>query len=185
MRADRARPVAAATTRYVALLRAVNVGGHNLLAMSALKAMLEDMGLTRVQTLLQSGNVVFDCAAVPGGELERRLALATEQRLRVDTEFFVRSAPEWAQVIASNPLVDQARSAPSQLLVMCLQHEPDLAKRLALEAAPAGGELVRVVGRQAYVWYPHGAGKSRLKLPVLATGRNWNTVQKLATLLQG
>ncbi len=152
--------------------------------MPALKAMLEDLGLTRVQTLLQSGNVVFECATTPGGELERRLALETKQRLGVDTDFFVRSAPEWVDVVACNPMAEQARSAPSQLLVMCLQHEPDPRTRLALEAAPPGDELVRVVGRHAYVWYPLGAGKSRLKLPVLATGRNWNTVLKLASLLQ-
>ena len=152
--------------------------------MSALKAMLEGMGFTQVRTLLQSGNVVFDGAALPGEELERRLALETGQRLGVDIDFFVRSAPQWIDLVECNPMMEQARSAPSQLLVMCLQHEPDLPQRLALEAAPPADEQVRVVGRQAYVWYPQGAGKSRLKLPVLATGRNWNTVLKLADLLR-
>ncbi len=170
--------------RYVALLRAVNVGGHQPVAMSALKAMLEELGFSKVRTLLQSGNVVFGSVGASETELEHLLEHEAKQRLGLDTAFFVRSAPQWNDLVADNPLSQPALAAPNQVLMMCLKQAPDLPTRLALEAAPRGSEKVRVHGRQVYVWYPQGIGQSRLKLPVLATGRNWNTVLKLAALLR-
>jgi len=173
----------------VALLRAVNVGGHQKVAMSALRASVSDMGFSDVRTLLQSGNLVFRSAAATALGLEQRLEAEAARRLALQTEFFVRSAEEWAALIAANPFLEQARQDPSHLLVMFLKGAPGPVEVAALRAAVTGAEVVHVQGREAYVVYPNGIGRSRLtsaliekKLGTRGTGRNWNTVVKLAAL---
>jgi uncharacterized protein (DUF1697 family) len=109
--------------------------------------------------------------------------------MALETDFFVRSAAEWKELVASNPFPRQAKADPAHLLVMFLKEAPAAEAVHALQAAVAGRELVRAVGKQAYIVYPDGIGRSRLtgalvekKLATRGTGRNWNTVLKLAAL---
>jgi uncharacterized protein (DUF1697 family) len=175
---------------HVALLRAVNVGGKNLVPMASLRALLEDLGFTRVRTLLQSGNAVF--AGRAGPAVEETLEKATRERLGVSTDLLVRSAAEWDEIRARNPFPEEARQDPGHLLVMCLKTAPPPGALEALRAAIVGRERVAVEGRQAYLVYPDGIGRSKLtvalverKLGTRGTGRNWNTVEKLAAMLAG
>jgi uncharacterized protein (DUF1697 family) len=172
----------------VALLRAVNVGGKNLVPMASLRALFEDLGFTRVRTLLQSGNVVFSGAAGPA--VEETLEKATRERLGVSADFLVRTAAEWSEIRAHNPFPEEARQDPGHLVVMCLKSAPAPGAVEALRAAIVGNERVAVEGRQAYLVYPDGIGRSKLtvalverKLGARGTGRNWNTVEKLAAML--
>jgi uncharacterized protein (DUF1697 family) len=172
----------------VALLRGINVGGNRKVAMSDLLSLLAKLGLPDGKTLLQSGNLVFRSEA-GAGDLELLLEAETEKRLGLRTEYFVRTAQEWSSVIARNPFPAAAESDPSHLVVMFLKRAPDAKSVGALQAAITGPELVRSVGRQAYVTYPAGIGNSRLNAAVVdrmlatrSTGRNWNTVLKLGVL---
>ena len=174
---------------HVALLRAVNVGGRSL-AMNELRAMLEDLGLDDARTLLQSGNAVFRSAKAPPA-LESLLEKATARRFGLATEFFVRAAREWDAVIDGNPFQREANDDPSHLLVMPLKSVPAAAQVEALRAAIKGRERVAIEGRCAYLVYPDGIGRSKLTIAVIesrlgtrGTGRNWNTVQKLAALVR-
>jgi uncharacterized protein (DUF1697 family) len=174
---------------HIALLRGINVGGNKMVAMAALRGMCEKAGFDNPQTLLQSGNLVVECADLEGVALEQRLEREIEKRLKVQCSVMVRTVKEWDAIIARNPFPDAAKSDPSHLLVYCLKTQAVAGAEEALRAAITGPEQVVVDGRHAYIWYSTGVGTSKItpaliekKLGAIATGRNWNTVQKLAAL---
>ena len=181
----------AAPKIHVALLRGVNVGGQKLVAMADLRDLLARLGFADVRTLLQSGNLVFRGGTRSGAPLERWLAAETAKRLALETDFFVRTADEWKAVIAQNPFAEEAERDPAHLVVMFLRDAPGAKAAQALQDAITGREVVRAMGRHAYIVYPDGIGPSRLThalvekmLGTRGTGRNWNTVLKLGALTQ-
>jgi len=114
-------------TVHVALLRGVNVGGRNTVAMADLRALAADLGFAEPRSLLQSGNLVF--ASRPSGpDLEVRLERALAERLGLATDVIVRSADEWLAAVAANPLPEMARDDPSHLVVMPLKSAPGAAE---------------------------------------------------------
>jgi uncharacterized protein (DUF1697 family) len=158
--------------------------------MADLRAALIDLGCDRPQSLLQSGNVVFDAVASRPAGLETTIAAELARRLRLNTAVFVRTAAEWRDLIAVNPCPEAAKRDASRLLLMVLRDAPSAAEVASLRKAVKGREQVHVVGRQAYLVYPDGIGRSRLTNALLerhlgspGTARNWNTVLKLAALL--
>jgi uncharacterized protein (DUF1697 family) len=176
-------------TIHIGLLRAVNVGGSGRLAMSDLREVMTELDFSDVRTLLQSGNVVFRGNRASGAALEGKLTTAVRERLGVSTEFFVRTAKEWDALIGANPYPEAASSDPGHLVIMALKDEPTAKAVAALRSAITGPETVEALGRHLYIVYPAGIGRSRLtnaliesKLGTRGTGRNWNTVLKLAAL---
>jgi uncharacterized protein (DUF1697 family) len=120
------------------------------------------------------------------------LEAETQKRLGLKTAFFVRNAREMQAVIAGNPFGAEAKRDPSHLLVLFLKDAPKANAVDALRAAIKGPELVEARGKHAYIVYPAGIGRSRVtntvieaKLGTQGTGRNWNTVLKLAALARG
>jgi len=177
-------------TRFVALLRAVNLGAYNKVAMADLRALCERLEMSEVRSLLQSGNLVFESTSRSAAGLERRLEEETGRALGVRTDFFVRSAKEWNDLVEANPFGQEAKADPGRLLVMCLKESPPRAAFTALEQAIRGRERVMAGTRHAYFVYPDGVGRSRLttaliesKLETRGTARNWNTVLKLKEML--
>ncbi len=174
---------------FVALLRGINVGGHNAIAMSDLRELFGKLGFGGARTLLQSGNVVFESPRLSGAELESLLERETAQRLGVSVDYVVRSALEWKKLVAGNPFSDEAKNDPSHLLVLCLK-SPVAAKKVeALRLAIQGRESVRGGGKHLYLVYPDGIGRSKFSaaliertIGVRGTARNWSTVLKLAGL---
>ena len=176
-------------TTCIALLRGVNVGGRRMVSMTALKTLLTDLGLGEARSILQSGNLCFRSRTADSHRLERLLEAETARQLALETRFFVRTAAEWSDVLERNPFAREARTQPGRLIVMFLKTSPSSSAVSVLRAAIVGAERVRVVGRQAYVVYPEGVGRSKLTHAVLertlqtaATGRNWNTVLKLGAV---
>ena len=174
---------------FITVLRAINLGAHNRIAMADLRAMLEKIGLDDPKTLLVSGNAVFRSATASSAKLEQLLERASTRHLGVTTDYFVRSAKEWQAIIEANPFPDEAGADPGRLAMMCLRDAPGAAAEKALQGAIKGRERVRVVGRQAYFVYPDGMGNSKLTIAVIekafgtrGTARNWNTVLKLGGL---
>ena len=170
----------AAVTAYVALLRAINVGGTGKLAMRDLAALCESAGFTCVKTFIQSGNVVFKTRlseAKVKAALEPLLAAKVGKPVGV----MVRSGAELASVLKRNPF---ARAEPNRVVVLFLDAPP---KRNALDGLVIPGrEQVKLDGREVFIHYPDGQGRSKLKLPMAQTGtaRNFNTVTKLAAMAQ-
>jgi uncharacterized protein (DUF1697 family) len=176
-------------TGYAALLRGVNVGGRKMVAMSDLRSFAVQLHLGDPRTLLQSGNLVFRSDIRSRAELERLLESEASARLCLETSIMVRSASELQAVIGHNPFPSEAKRDPGHLVVMFLKKAPDAGAVTALQAAITGRETVRAWGTHAYLVYPDGAGRSRLTTALIertlgtrATGRNWNTVLKLAAL---
>jgi len=174
---------------HIALLRAVNLGSHNKVAMADLVALLGRLGFRNGRSLLQSGNLVFQSTGRTGVQVESLLSGAAKKHLGLETDFFVRTAAEWAGVVTANPFPKEAERDPGHLVVMFLKQAPDRSTVGLLQQAIVGREVVRSNGREAYVVYPDGIGRSRLTNAVIekslgtrSTGRNWNTVLKLAAL---
>ncbi len=178
-----------AGTSYAALLRAVNLGSHNKVAMGDLRELLADLGFEAPRSLLQSGNLVFRAAGKNPASLERLLERETERRLGLRTKCFVRTGSELRRVIAANPFTEEAAADPSHLLVVFHKGRVPSAGLAALRQAITGCERVAASGREAYLVYPDGIGRSRVTPSLIekslggrGTGRNWNTVLKLASL---
>ena len=176
---------------YITVLRAINLGAHNRIAMGDLRGMLETLGFEDAKTLLVSGNAVFRCSTASCDRLEKQLEAASTKQLGVTTDYFVRSAKEWQDAIAANPFPAEAKSDPARLVMMCLRDAPGAAAVAALQAAIKGSERVRAKGRHAYFVYPDGQGRSKLTIAMIekalgtrGTARNWNTVLKLGELAQ-
>jgi len=176
-------------TTYMALLRAVNLGGHNKIGMSELLGLGEGLGFRDSRTLLNSGNLVFRSEIPTATRLEGLLEERARKKLGLATDFFVRSTGEWGKIIAGNPFPREAERDPGHLVVMFLKNAPDRQAVSDLQKAIVGREVVRARGREAYIVYPDGIGRSRLtgalldkKLGTSCTGRNWNTVLKLDAL---
>lgn len=164
--------------RYVALLRAVNVGGTGKLAMAELRTMCAEAGFRRVETYIASGNVVFDSTGDAAGAkaiLERVLV----RRLGRPVGVVVRSGQEMADVVAANPF---ATAAPQRTVAIFLDDVPP-ADALA-KAKGLGDEQLRLGRREIYVHYPSGIGRSKLHIPAAAQGtaRNMSTVAKLCEI---
>lgn len=174
----------------IALLRAVNLPGHQKVGMADLREVATRLGFSGAKTILQSGNLVFESPPLPSARVEAALREAATKRLGLDTDFFVRKGSEWESIVSDNPFLKEARSDPGHLVLMVLRDAPKPENVTALEEAISGRERLRAKGRQLYIVYPDGIGQSRLttalierKLGTRGTGRNWNTVLKLAALL--
>ena len=176
-------------TTYIGVLRAINLGAHNRIAMADLRAMCERIELQDPRTLLVSGNVVFRSRLASTDKVEQLLEAASAKHLGVTTDYFVRSAKEWQAIIAANPFAAEAKRDPGRMVMMCLRDAPTAAQVKALQAAIKGREVVQAKGKQAYFVYPDGQGRSKLTIAVIekalgtrGTARNWNTVLKLGEL---
>ncbi len=168
-------------TGFVAMLRGINVGGRNMVKMDALKAIHESLGFKGVRTHLQSGNVVFQAKSADAARIER----AIEKTLNLALTVIIRNAAELRGAVRANPLPHRL-SDPSAYVINFLSAEPE--DRDAL-IAYEGPEEHRLLGRELYIFYGDGMGRSKLtnalierKLGVKATARNWNTVTKLLEL---
>ena len=165
-------------TAYIALLRAVNVGGTGKLPMTELKAMCEAAGFDQVRTYIASGNVVFSSA-----KSEDAVRAAIEKALEAyagkPVGVMVRSAAEMADTLERNPFADK----PGNRVVAIFVDGPIPAD--ALDAAKnVKGEEMRLGKRAIYVFYDDGMADSRLVIPAAKAGtaRNMNTVAKLAEM---
>ena len=176
--------------RYVALFRGINVGNAKRIAMADLRKVLESLGYKDVETLLNSGNAVFEGATEPEAKHAQRIRDAVRKKLGVDALVVVKSAKDVAAVIAGNKLGGVATN-PSLLLV-ALTNDDNGWKVLESLAGAAGMAGVVHLGKHAlYAWCPEGTLKSKAGVALLTkladsgTTRNWATLEKINGLLQG
>jgi uncharacterized protein (DUF1697 family) len=163
---------------FVALLRAVNVGGTGKLPMRDLKAMCEAAGFAELRTFIASGNVIFN-----SGKSEAQIRAALEASLKAyagkPIGVLLRTSAELAAVLKANPFPG---AAPNRTVAIFLNRSPP-ATALA-EITGQAGEEVRLGKREIYVHYRDGIGKSKLRIPAAmdGTARNMNTIAKLTGL---
>lgn len=176
-------------TRYVALLRGINVGKAHQLGMPRLAELLGARGYENVRTHLRSGNVVLD-SPLREAELAVDLATAIEQEFGFAVPVVVRTGKEVAAVVAEDPFATVATD-PARYLVTFFPEAPDADRVEALPPVEGGGDYL-VRARELHLWLPDGIANTPLAawkwdklLGVAGTGRNWNTVTKLAELAAG
>jgi uncharacterized protein (DUF1697 family) len=184
---------------YVALLRGINVGGHNRVAMSELREVVRSLGHTDVATYIQSGNVVFTSAAADTAAIAAALERAIAASLGVRPAVVVLSRDELAQVVADNPYPEETN--PKYLHAAFTREPigPDVLATIADAQQRAAGkgsrDEVTAVGRILFLRTPEGLARSELAAqlarasgPLAATGsatmRNWATVTKLLAMCQ-
>lgn len=173
--------------KQIVLLRGVNVGGRNKLAMPALRDALEASDMENVLTYVQSGNVVLDSVAKPDA-LARACEKVIADEFGLDVGVVVRTRAQLAKIVEHNPLGDVAEQEKLYQVTFCSQKPAKAALAKVAERAIEGERLL-AKGREIYAWFPHGVGRSKLAaqlgkqdLGVLATARNWRTVTKLLEL---
>ncbi|MBA3349756.1 MAG: DUF1697 domain-containing protein [Actinobacteria bacterium] len=178
-------------TRYVALLRGINVGGKNKVPMPELRSLFVRLGHEDVATYVQSGNVIFNSRSSSPkkvmADVERGIAETFDLRVSV----LLRSEREMEQIAARNPFITQGAEL-ARLHAMFLGNAPaqEVIKTLDPDRSPP--DKFEVIGREVYLLYPNGSGRSKLtidyfekKLGASATARNWNTVTKVLQLMGG
>lgn len=173
--------------RLAAFLRAVNVGGRKVL-MDDLRRLSAEAGFDAPATLLASGNLVVG-TALAGDEAARRLEAAILAGTGVASDVMVRDAAELDATIAANPFVRQATDEPNRLMAMFLSGAPKAGLSVLADACGLG-EAVEAGPGCLYIFYPQGAGVSKLtntvierRLGLRGTARNWNTVGKVRAAL--
>ena len=176
---------------HVALLRGINVGGKNLISMAALKEMAKGLGFEEAVTILQSGNLLVQAKGQNSTEIEKMLADETKLRFEISPQYLVRSVQEWEAIVERNPYPREAEGDPSHLVVLALPQVPDPDLVKSVDAALRGPEVFRADGKQLYIVYPDGIGDSKVgktpgwnALTGEGTGRNWNTVLKIAKAIR-
>jgi len=165
-------------TTYIALLRAINVGGTGKLPMTELQALCAKLGFRRIETYIASGNVLFDCDW-PAARVQAQLELRLQEHVGKAVDTFVRTAAEMRAVLEKNPFSDQ----DPRLTYAFFLHERPPPDALT-EVRGRADEEIGLGKREIYVFYPKGMGQSKLKLPAAAAGtaRNLNTVAKLVAM---
>jgi uncharacterized protein (DUF1697 family) len=169
-------------TKYVAFLRAVNVSGNNMIPMSDLKLLCENIGLRNVRTYIQSGNVLFE-SDLSEMALVNKLERAVSEKIGRHIPTIIRTVKELENIVLHNPF-PAANAAQVGILLFS---EP-VPKDFSSDISTTGREEVVLGCREVYIHYPDGMGRSKLKLPRKAnegTMRNMNTISKLARMNTG
>jgi len=171
-------------THRIILFRGMNTGGVRA-PVSEQRAMAEAIGLRNPRTLLASGNLVVESGRTTT-DLETDVEAAMLKTFGLKIVVMVRTPDQWAGLIAANPFAKEAEAHPAKVLAMVMK---DGIKPGALEACrdlAEGGEAVEAVDGVLYFWFPNGQGQSGIfkraspRMLGMGTGRNWNTVLKLA-----
>jgi len=173
------------------MLRGVNLGSHHRIGMDSLRSLYESLKLRDPRTYVQSGNVVFKTDAPDLPLLANRIENAIERVFGFHAGVVLRTPAELRTVVARNPFSARPGIDPAKLLVHFLMADPgqDACDQVRnLKTAP---EELYIDGRELYIYFPYGMGRSKLSLPAIervlnisGTGRNWNTVTKLLELAE-
>jgi len=173
---------------WIALLRGINVGGHNRLPMSSLAQILESVGCDQVETYIQSGNAVFKANVGSADQFGDRIGQEIEKEHGFCPAIRLVTAEELGGAIAANPY-PEATSEPKTLHLSFLERSPDEDRVSDARALLSETESFAVIGKILYLHAPDGIGRSRFAggidraLQMQTTGRNWRTVMKLEELV--
>ena len=178
-------------TAFVSLFRGINVGGNRIVKMPDLKAVHESLGLQNVVTYIQSGNVIFTSDTTDTLQLERDIEKAFSNKFGFHSHTVVRSLSDIQSLIASTPFQNQPDKETKWIAVLFLSTQPANNALEEIRKAYSGPEEILISGKEVYLYYPEGVGRSKLtsalldkKLQTNGTARNWNTVLKLRELAE-
>ena len=177
-------------TAFVSLFRGINVGGHHQIRMDKLRELHESLGFKDVFPYIQSGNVVFTSDDAEVARLQRHIEDGFEKKFGFHVEVFVRTSAELRDIIEKNPFQSQPGKESKWVVVVFLAGRPDDTAQEDLLKTYVGPEELFFIGKEVYIYYPNGIGRSKLsgsliekKLKIFGTARNWNTILQLQELI--
>jgi uncharacterized protein (DUF1697 family) len=171
---------------YVSMLRGINVGGHHRIKMDQLRTSLEALGLERVKTYIQSGNVVFKAATISPVALTKKIENKILSQFGFSVSVICRTGDEIENTVKNNPFVNQPGIDHDKLHVAFLSQAPAPAALKKLAGLTLAPDQSRCLGSEVYLYFPNGVSGSSLwkhplddVLSVITTTRNWRTVNTL------
>lgn len=175
----------------ISMLRGVNLGPHNRIKMDALRALYESLKLNDARTYVQSGNVIFRTKQKNLPALAKKIQTAIEREFGFRPPVILRTTDELRRAITATPFAASRKLEPGKVLVTFLSGEPGAEAEAALARFKSYPEEVHLLGRELYIYFPNGAGRSKLpwssveKLTkVTGTARNWNSVLSMLAIAE-
>jgi uncharacterized protein (DUF1697 family) len=175
----------------ISMLRGVNVGGHNKINMQALRALYESLQFEDPRTYVQSGNVIFRTKEKNSAALAKKIQNAIESEFGCRPEVILRTSDEVRKAIAASPFASRRNLEPGKILVTFLAAEPPSEAHDTLLSLKSHPEELHLKGRELYIYFPNGAGRSKLPwasvgklLKTTGTARNWNSVTKMLAIAE-
>lgn len=175
----------------ISMLRRVNVGPHNRIKMDTLRAVYESLGLENPQTYVQSGNVIFRTKEKNLARLSKKIQEAIEKKCKCRPEVILRTTEEIRKAVAASPFAYRPELEPGKILVTFLAGDPPEGTEKSIESFKKYPEELHLKGRELYIYFPNGAGRSKLPwasvdkwLKVTGTARNWNSVTKMLAMAE-
>ena len=174
---------------YIAILRGINVSGHKLIKMEALRKLFDEIGFKNTKTYIQSGNVVFQGKQVKVQDLEKKIASSILKEFSFEVPVLVKEADELDIVLKNNPFINKRKEDITKLHVTFLSAEPEKANIDKIKEGNYAADEFIVTGKTVYLFCPNGYGNTKLsntffenKFKVTATTRNWKTINELFTM---
>lgn len=176
---------------YISILRGINVSGHNLIKMDALREMYGGMRFKNIETYIQSGNVVFQSNTSDVHELEEKISSKLLRTFSTQVPVLVLELDELKKVVKNNPYVNRRKEDPKALHVTFLSEAPKREALAAIQEHAFAPDEFSAFGQTVYLFSPKGYGNTKLtntffekKLKVIATTRNWKTVLELMNMTE-
>lgn len=175
----------------ISMLRGVNLGPHNRIKMDALRSVYQSLKLEEPRTYVQSGNVIFRTKEKNLAKLAVKIQDAIEKKFKCRPDVILRTTDEVKKAIAATPFADRPHLEPGKILVTFLAAEPPREAEANLAKFKDYPEELHLRGREMYIYFPNGAGRSKLPwssveklLKVTGTARNWNSVTKMLAMAE-
>jgi uncharacterized protein (DUF1697 family) len=175
----------------ISLLRGVNLGPHHRIKMDALRSLYESLQLEEARTYVQSGNVIFRTKEKKSPQLAKKIQSAIERAFGFSPEVILRTTDELRKALAVNPFAGRSDVEPGKLLVTFLAGDPGREAQVRLGNLKRQKEELHLVGRELYIYFPDGAGKSKLPwssveklMQTTGTARNLNSVMKIIEIAE-
>jgi uncharacterized protein (DUF1697 family) len=174
----------------ISMLRGINLGAHNRIKMDALRAVYESLKLENPRTYVQSGNVIFRTTEKDAAKLAKKIQSAIQKRFGCSPAVVLRTTAELKNAIAANPFAGR-NLEPGKILVTFLDGEPGGEAKATLASLKKYPEELHLKGRELYIYFPNGAGKSKLPwsqverlFKATGTARNWNSVTQMFAIAE-
>jgi uncharacterized protein (DUF1697 family) len=175
---------------FISILRGINVAGHNMIKMDALRKIYIDLGYKNITTYIQSGNVLFQSDEKDHKILEKQITSKLGEVFSLNVPVLVIEKTELERIFENNPFTNDRHEDIDRLYVMFLSKNPDMTGVDKIKGDFGSDEYI--IGDKAiYLYLPNGAGRSKLTinlfekhLKVTATARNWKTVTELVRLVK-
>jgi uncharacterized protein (DUF1697 family) len=176
---------------YICILRGINVSGHRMIKMEALRQLFAGLGFFNVQTYIQSGNVIFQSKDANRHKLETLISNAILKKYNFDIPVLIKELEELRQIILSNPFINDKKKDIAHLHVTYLSGNPVLSHFKEIKEGQYKPDEFQIIGNNIYLYCPNGYGISKLtnsfwesKLKVTATTRNWKTSNELIRIAE-